>query len=38
VAARYRVGFATGEAIAVSVDLTERRWLAVRVDPLTSVS
>jgi hypothetical protein len=33
--ARYRVGFSSGEAITVSVDLVGTRWLATRVDPAT---
>lgn len=32
--ARYRIGFSSGEAITVSVDLVGTRWLATRVDPV----
>ncbi len=31
--ARYRVRFATGEAIVITLNLTEHKWLATRVDP-----
>lgn len=37
-AASYRIGFSSGEAISVSVDLLGTRWLAVRVDPATTAS
>jgi hypothetical protein len=35
-AARYRIGFSSGEAITVSVDLVGSRWMATQVDPATS--
>jgi hypothetical protein len=37
-AALYRIGFSSGEAISVSVDVVGTRWLAVRVNRATTAS